>query len=57
MQVKIFINNKLYKTVTVDGNTYEPNTYWPQIRADKEAGLLNSFNVNETMAVRFEAVK
>lgn len=57
MQVKIFINNKLYKTVPVDGTTYEPNSFWPQIQADKEAGLLSSFNVNESMAVRFETVK
>ena len=57
MQIKIFINDKLYKTVTTIGNSYEPNSYWPQIRADKEAGLLSSFNVNESMAVRFETVK
>lgn len=57
MQVKIFINDKLYKTVTVDGDKYEPNSYWPQIQADKEAGLLSSFNVNESMSVRFETVK
>ena len=57
MQVKIFINEKLYKTVTVEGKTYNPADYWPQMQADKEAGLLNSFNVQETMGVRFEAVK
>jgi hypothetical protein len=57
MQVKIYINNKLYKTVTVEGTTYNPADYWPQIDADKNAGLLNSFNVTEKMALRFEAVK
>jgi len=57
MQVKIFINEKLYKTVTVEGKTYNPADYWPQMQADKEAGLLNSFNIQETMGVRFEAVK
>jgi uncharacterized membrane-anchored protein len=57
MQVKIFINEKLYKTVTVEGKTYNPADYWPQMQADKEAGLLNSFNIQDTMGVRFETVK
>lgn len=57
MQVKIFINEKLYKTVTVPGTTYEPGAFWKQIFADKEAGLLNSFNISEKMSVRYEAVE
>jgi urease beta subunit len=57
MQVKILINNKLYKTVTVEGSSYNPAEYWPQIDADKAAGLLSTFNVQEQMAVRFEPVK
>jgi hypothetical protein len=57
MQVKIYINDKLYKTVTVTGNSYEPKSFYPQILADKEAGLLNSFNVQQSMSVRFDAVK
>jgi hypothetical protein len=57
MQVKIFINDKLYKTVTVEGKTYDPASYWPQMQADKDAGLLNSFNIQEKMAVSFQPVK
>ncbi len=57
MQVKIFINDKLYKTVTVTGNVYHPNDYWSQIQADKNSGLLNSFNVQQGMSVKFETVK
>ena len=57
MQVKIFINNKLYKTVTVEGKTYNPADYWPQMQADRDAGLLNSFNIQEKMSVSFQVVK
>jgi len=53
MQIKIYINDKLYKTVTVQGDKYEPADYWPQIEADKAAGLLNQFNIAESMKVEF----
>lgn len=56
MQLKIYINNKLYKTVPLTNPKYEPGEYWAQIFADREAGLLNSFNVAETMSVRYEVV-
>ena len=52
-QLKIFINDKLYKTVTLDSDNYEPSSYWPQINADKQAGLLNTFNIEESMKVEF----
>ena len=52
-QLKIFINDKLYKTVTLDSDKYEPSSYWPQINADKQAGLLNTFNIEESMKVEF----
>ena len=55
-QLKIFINDKLYKTVTLDNDKYEPAWYWPQIKADKEAGLLNSFNIEEAMKVEFRKI-
>jgi hypothetical protein len=57
MQIKIFINDKLYKTVTVEGEKYDPNSFWPQIKADKEAGLLNSFNIAERMKIEYRRVK
>ena len=56
MQLKIFINDVLYKTVTVPGEMYNPATFWPQIEADKEAGLLANFGINEGMAIRIEKV-
>ena len=52
-QLKIYINDKLYKTVTLESETYEPSKYWPQINTDKQAGLLNSFNIEEGMKVEF----
>ena len=56
MQLKIYINDKLYKTVPLSTPKYEPGQYWSQIFADREAGLLNSFNVADTMSVRYEVV-
>ena len=57
MQIKIFINDKLYKTVTVEGTKYNPADYWPQMQADRDAGLLNSYNIQNGMSVRIEPVK
>ena len=54
MQVNIFINDKLYKTVTVPGETYNPSEFWAQIQADKEAGLLSTYNVTERLSIRYE---
>jgi len=56
MQVNIFINDKLYKTVTVEGDTYNPSQFWPQIQADKDAGLLAVYNIDRKLSVRYEKV-
>ena len=56
MQVKIYINDKLYRTVTVEGEKYEPNKYWGIIEADKNAGLLDTYKIDEKFGVRFEPV-
>ena len=57
MKIAIYINDKLYKNVTVESDTYDPNQFWPQIKADKEAGLLDSYNVAETMKIEYRKVK
>ena len=57
MQLKIYINDKLWKTVEIFGNKYDPNSFWPQIQADRDAGLLNSYGVQDRLALRFEPVK
>jgi hypothetical protein len=56
MQIKVFINEKLYKTVTVPGNTYNPNFIWPEIQADRDSGLLTTFNLNKGLKIRYEKV-
>ena len=56
MQVKIYINDKLYRTITVEGEKYEPNQYWGIIEADKNAGLLDTYKIDEKFGVRFEPI-
>jgi hypothetical protein len=56
MQLKVFINDKLYKTVTVPGTTYNPNFIWPEIEADRDSGLLNSFDLEKGLSIRYEKV-
>lgn len=57
MQVKIYINDKLYRTVTVDDERYDPNQYWEQIQIDRDAGVLDTYNIQNRFGVRFEPVK
>jgi hypothetical protein len=56
MQLKVFINDTLYKTVTVPGTTYNPNFIWPEIEADRDSGLLNSFDLTKGLKIRYEKV-
>lgn len=56
MQIQIYINDKLYKTVTVASDSYQPSAFYKQISIDKEAGLLNSFNIAEKMKIEFRKV-
>jgi hypothetical protein len=32
-------------------------TIWPQIEADKDSGLLSTFNVSEKLSIRVEKAK
>ena len=57
MKINIFINDKLYKTVTVQGDSYNPMSIYPQIEEDKKSGLLNAYNVSEQLSIRVEKVK
>lgn len=56
MQLKIYINDKIWKTVTLETETYEPNDFWPLIQAEKEQGLLDDFNLESGMKVEFRKV-
>lgn len=57
MKINIFINEKLYKTITVEGDSYDPMSIYPQIEADKTSGLLDMFNITEQLSIRVEKVK
>lgn len=56
MQLKIYINDKIWKTVTLETETYEPNDFWPLIQVEKEQGLLADFNLESGMKVEFRKV-
>jgi hypothetical protein len=56
MKLKIYINNKLYKTVTLENDSYDPGFIWPQIQADRDSGLLASFDLTKGLSVRYEKV-
>jgi hypothetical protein len=56
MKVKVYINNKLYKTITVEGGSYDPRFIWPEIQADRDSGLLASFNLEQGLSIRYEKV-
>jgi hypothetical protein len=56
MQLNVYINNQLYKSITVEGDSYQPAFIYPQIEADKASGLLNAFDLTKGLAVRYEKV-
>lgn len=56
MQLNVYINEQLYKSITIDGDTYQPGFIYPQIEADKASGLLNAFDLSKGLAVRYERV-
>jgi len=57
MQLKIFINDKLYKSILVTSTKYNPGDYKEMIQADKDAGLLNSYNIQQKMTIVYQVVK
>jgi hypothetical protein len=56
MQLKVYINNKLYRTVTVEGDSYQPNFIWPEIQIDRDSGMLSSFDLSKGLSIRYEKV-
>jgi hypothetical protein len=57
MKLKIYINDKLYKTVTVKGDSYNPMFIWPEVLADRDCGLLASYAIGKGIHLRFEKVE
>jgi len=56
MQLNVYINEQLYKSITIDGDTYQPGFIYPRIEADKASGLLNAFDLSKGLSVRYEKV-
>jgi len=57
MQLEIYINEKLWKTVTLDSENYQPSDYWMQINYEKQQGMLSSFNLDQGMKIDFRKVQ
>ena len=60
MLVKIFINDKYYKTVETGPNDithYDPATITTIVQHDKQLGLLNQFGINEKCVISIQPVK
>lgn len=59
--LKIYVNNQFYKEMTVDsvdGLAYDPTPVIQQIIADRDAGLLDQFNLAPgTLPIRVELSK
>jgi hypothetical protein len=56
MNLKIYINDKYYKTVTVaenDKGGYDAKPISMQLMAERDAGMLNDFGVRNSMNLRF----
>ncbi len=56
MRVKILINDKIYKPITVTGDSYQPKDYWQEINIAKANGLLSDFNVEDGLKVEFRPI-
>ena len=56
MQIQILINDIIYKTVTIEGDSYQPGDYWAQINSDKANGLLQSFNIENGLKIEFRTL-
>lgn len=53
--LKIYINNRLYKTITVETDEnghYDSKPIMEQLMADKDAELLGLYNVSTKFGVR-----
>ena len=53
MQLEIYINEKLWKSDTLESESYEPAEYWLQINHEQKQGLLSSYNLEQGLKVEF----
>lgn len=60
MLVKIFINDKYYKTVETgptETTHYDPVRLTQIVQDDRKMGLLNQFGINEKCVISIQPVK
>ena len=54
-KINIYINDKLYKTVNSnEDDSYDHKTLIEGLTKDKQAGLLNTFDVADRFSIRIE---
>ena len=54
-KLKVYINNRLYKTITVEADEngkYNSQPIMEQLMIDKDAGLLDLYNVSAAFGIR-----
>jgi hypothetical protein len=56
MQVNIYIQDQLYKTVDIDGDSYNLGEMMSLVEVDKNQGLLERFDQSKSLAIRVEPV-
>lgn len=57
--LKVYINNRLYKTITVEADEnghYDSKPIMEQLISEKDAGLLELYNVSSKFGVRLTLV-
>jgi len=56
MQVNIYIQDQLYKTVDVAGDSYNLGEIMSLVEIDKSQGLLSRFDESKGLGIRVEPV-
>lgn len=57
-KVNIYINDKLYKTVNANADgSYDHKSIIEGLQNDRQAGLLNSYNIAERFSVKIEPLR
>jgi len=56
MKINLYVNDKLYKTVTVQGNSYKHSEYIAHIQEDQKSGLLQKYDIgpDDQLKIRVE---
>ena len=55
--INVYVNDMFYKTFRIDATGYNPKLIMDQLISDRNAGLLNKFNLLNGMKIRYDTVK